>query len=974
MRSQCSSEGLSAPVVDGREPVWTLYTLSTGLCGNRFTTLDPSGNILVAQSCGSHVITRVAPNTGVTTLVAGSMAGYANGAPLASKFNGPLGIACSPSSGDIYVSESANQAIRVISVGGVSLLTGTPGVCGNVDSVFNPSTGAWTASKLCNPGPLTLSLDGYLYVADGDASYRFRIRRVDVTTGAATFLVGDGSRRYMPCACGCEPTGPYPLGHNDITTVAGKGWVYQDITDLTSHPLYPNTTYVTSGRFGCSGSITYISVLTNFPNPANGTVGSVVYTWSNQPTRGTAEGQEYTFDAFTNTCVHPVTGAIVVVDNENSEVRLLESTGGGRRGLITSGGTVSTLAGGGWAGFVDGTPGKLSGPRGCVVSRAPGYQVYVIDNSTVRVIEYAPCLLSSYCPSPLFGVQCPKGAWCNGTSTFYPCLPGTYSSELSATSNATCRVCPAGNFCLAASAYPYPCPPGRYNSLVGSMDACACMVCSALPGYGCGVGSTLPTGVVCPIGSFCGGGSSPPTICDCPGVCASKGLVSEPFAWTVWGVSTIAGTGVGGTADGDSAKATFSSSMVRIAVDTYNGDTVFVADQGSMSPINIKYPSAVRMINQSSNTVSTFAGGQCENWVDGTSACFKYAQGVAVVGQSGSLLVTDTDGAWNSFLRPVSPNGYVSTLVSYRLSSLVSIQGASHVARFNYAWAARVDLNNTIYVLDRTAKCVRAVNWTGSVSTIGCSGNNVDWLAVDVYGNLFVTDFSSCRVFKVSRETGAFTLLAGTGTLRWGDGQGGKASFGHPYGLASNSADALFVADNWSNTLKRVSYSGAVTTILGSGGPFFADGLSRFASLNDLQDVAVGSDGALYILDSGNRRVRKAQCNVCPGGLFCANYVAYTCPGGYFCPWNSTTPTPCPQFTFSLPGSVSLNDCLTCTLGSYCISGGARALTLAQSWDLPREVKGVTTVQVTPTKSDDAPIHRVTEFLAATILHGAFPF
>ncbi|MBK8726817.1 MAG: immunoglobulin domain-containing protein [Holophagaceae bacterium] len=121
--------------------------------------LEASGNLLVADS-GNHRIRRVTP-AGVVTTVAGTIQGAANGGGLTlAKFNSPWSVVAD-GSGNIYVADKDNHAIRKIAANGsVTTLAGSLGVSGAVNGTgsaarFNQPTGIWISAN-----------GGTLYVTD----------------------------------------------------------------------------------------------------------------------------------------------------------------------------------------------------------------------------------------------------------------------------------------------------------------------------------------------------------------------------------------------------------------------------------------------------------------------------------------------------------------------------------------------------------------------------------------------------------------------------------------------------------------------------------------------------------------------------------------------------------------------------------------------------------------------------------------
>ena len=73
-----------------------------------------------------------------------------------------------------------------------------------------------------------------------------------------------------------------------------------------------------------------------------------------------------------------------------------------------------------------------------------------------------------------------------------------------------------------------------------------------------------------------------------------------------------------------------------------------------------------------------------------------------------------------------------------------------------------------------------------------------------------------------------------------------------------DAAGNLYFVDTNRNQVFEVSLAGALTTIAGTGVQGFSgDGAAATsAELNTPQGIAIGSDGTIYIADSGNQRIR----------------------------------------------------------------------------------------------------------------------
>jgi hypothetical protein len=88
------------------------------------------------------------------------------------------------------------------------------------------------------------------------------------------------------------------------------------------------------------------------------------------------------------------------------------------------------------------------------------------------------------------------------------------------------------------------------------------------------------------------------------------------------------------------------------------------------------------------------------------------------------------------------------------------------------------------------------------------------------------------------------------------------ASFIYPIGIATDSAANVYVADKVSNTIRKISPEGVVTTLAGTAGVTgHADGIGENASFNSPVGVAADRKGNVYVADYGNDLIRKVAPN-----------------------------------------------------------------------------------------------------------------
>ena len=101
------------------------------------------------------------------------------------------------------------------------------------------------------------------------------------------------------------------------------------------------------------------------------------------------------------------------------------------------------------------------------------------------------------------------------------------------------------------------------------------------------------------------------------------------------------------------------------------------------------------------------------------------------------------------------------------------------------------------------------------------------------------------------------TTLAGNGVNGNVDGSGTSAIFSGPIGIDFGADNALFVTDQGTNIVRRLTLAGAASTLAGSGSASYANGQGVAASFNGLVGVGHLPDtGALVIADFGNNKIR----------------------------------------------------------------------------------------------------------------------
>jgi hypothetical protein len=216
-------------------------------------------------------------------------------------------------------------------------------------------------------------------------------------------------------------------------------------------------------------------------------------------------------------------------------------------------------------------------------------------------------------------------------------------------------------------------------------------------------------------------------------------------------VSTIAGNGIKGFADGISSIAEFSLPF-NIALDATGN--LFITDQ---------FNNRIRKISPA-GIVSTYAGTGINGKVDGVAANALFNNPVGLtIDSRGNLFETD-DGLR---VRKITPDGMVSTIAGNNSGDNNGYRdGPAADALFNYAVGIAVDTHGNLYLADSENHRIRKLTPDGIVSTL--AGNGIESfadgspehaefsyptsIAVDLQGNVYVADTYNERIRKILIE------------------------------------------------------------------------------------------------------------------------------------------------------------------------------------------------------------------------------
>ena len=321
-------------------------------------------------------------------------------------------------------------------------------------------------------------------------------------------------------------------------------------------------------------------------------------------------------------------------------------------------------------------------------------------------------------------------------------------------------------------------------------------------------------------------------------------------------VTTLAGSGEAGSADGSSTVARFNRPS-GVAVDS--GGNVYVADT---------FNHTIRKIDVL-GTVSTLAGSPgIEGATNGMGGAARFSRpfGIAV-DDFGQLYVADSQ---NNTIRTITPGGVVATLAG-TAGQIGSVDGFGAAARFSRPLGIAAEADGTLYVADG-ASTIRKISPSGAVTTFAGTANapgNVNGtgaaarfstprgLGIDGAGNIYIADTNN-DIIRAITAAGSVSTLAGSPQPQSADATGVSARFNFPNSVAADLAGNVYVADLLNHTIRKITSLGIVSTFAGMPGVAgSSDGAGTDARFSSPTAVALDRTGSLYVADAGNNTIRK---------------------------------------------------------------------------------------------------------------------
>lgn len=309
-----------------------------------------------------------------------------------------------------------------------------------------------------------------------------------------------------------------------------------------------------------------------------------------------------------------------------------------------------------------------------------------------------------------------------------------------------------------------------------------------------------------------------------------------------------------------------------VAVDA--GGNVLIADSGN---------NRVRRISALDGTIETVAGtgawwGYNGDGIPALEANLSQPTTLAV-DASGNLFVNEQGGA--RIRRVAADTGLITTVAGNGNWGFTGDGGPATAAEFSWVTGIAVDADGDLYIGDEgNSRLRRVAGDTGIIASVlgngmrGFCGEGAPALdtclygpldvAVDGDGNVLISDSSNGRIRKVSASSGLVTTVAGTGNTSDDSGDGGPAVeagfYALPRGLALDNAGNLLIT-TYTRVRRVDAATGIITTVAGTSNAGFSGdgGPATAAALQEPSDVIIDGAGNVYIVDTGNHRIRRVD-------------------------------------------------------------------------------------------------------------------
>ena len=340
-----------------------------------------------------------------------------------------------------------------------------------------------------------------------------------------------------------------------------------------------------------------------------------------------------------------------------------------------------------------------------------------------------------------------------------------------------------------------------------------------------------------------------------------------------WRISTVAGGGVLGNA-GDNGRATDAAlnNPFDVAFDT--AGNMFFTDT---------FNHTIRRVDAATGHITTVAGtGQPGFSGDGGPAIqaqMNQPYGITL-DRAGNIYVADR---LNQRVRKITARtGHIETFAGTGEKAFAGDNGPAPQAAMREPNGVALDCekkhlfitdvaDNRVRMIDLKTNIITTFAGTGEAAHTGDGGPATQAgvfgaraVAVAADSTVYVLERQGSTLRRIDPATGIITTIAGTGGHGYA-GDGGPATaavFDRPKEMCLDTQGNIYIVDTECHAIRRIdARTGIVETIAGNGklGPYGDGGPGNLAQLARPHGIAQGGDGALYIGDTENNRIRRLQ-------------------------------------------------------------------------------------------------------------------
>ena len=280
-------------------------------------------------------------------------------------------------------------------------------------------------------------------------------------------------------------------------------------------------------------------------------------------------------------------------------------------------------------------------------------------------------------------------------------------------------------------------------------------------------------------------------------------------------ITTVAGTGISGYS-GDNGPATMAQLKFPIGLTVDTSGNIYFCDY----QVN-----RIRKVDISTGIITTIAGNGFAGFAgdDGlASAAALNAPEDICCDKNGNLYIADT---YNNRIRKVNNLGIISTVAGTGATTFNGDGGLADTSNLNFPVSVCIDYVGNLYISDNAHRRIRMVNSFGIINTIAGNGifgiigdgglatnaelsDNAN-ITCDATGNLYISFAYPTNRIKVVNSSNLIRTVTGNGIGAY-FGDGGLDTFAevnNPTGLVTDSCGNLFIADEYNNRIRKVSFN-----------------------------------------------------------------------------------------------------------------------------------------------------------------------